>query len=568
MSFIRKNAERPADAGTPAASSGHRYGYGSAYAAAARTRRRARTRNGMVELFTSVLGVGVVFLTGVTVGLAAGMLLAYVQMEETRALEAADRVRAHDIEMRIWEDAAKAGKAGRTGASKEAGEKAGEESEEAFSETPVGKPAAPAKPRRPEVLPYAALTLTPFGIPAADAAERALPAPRSAITADEAVRQAHGVERPNVGGLISNAAQNKDENLGAFGGGDLGLVEKESGYWAGGNGVLFGPASSRVVTCRNESDPECQAVQVMDHGFPERPAVPDDVIIGRDEVVDGAGDEVPGVGGDEGCRSFVIESKPTVETNVCRSGSPFGELTCRAGWEESAVSVMTKWACSKSSPIAESLVCQVPAHFTTTKEHTERCFFDENALAVAYRSTVTTEAEASAVFPATCRATQMTTSDVSCSQILEVAGEPTCTLGEVSKSVTPGPYWLFQDACRQGDTLTIEQTCERALQDRMRTVKLSLNGWPSRTLRGPTSSTWSSNDGKCSATFLIESHVCTGTDCLIKVKVTVKAGLITQGTISALHPYLGWSHNAGLVDSWTDNCAAMEPSESKAGGAR
>ena len=512
----------------------------------------------MVELFTSVLGVGVVFLTGVTAGLAAGMLLAYVQMEETKALEAADRVRAHDIEMRIWEDAAKAREAKDAGDAVDAQEKGPvDDAGEAGGEAPVGKPAAPTKHRRPEVLPYAALTL--FSIPAAQAAE---------ITADEAVRQAHGVERPDVGGLISNAAQNKDENLGAFGGGDLGLVEKESGYWAGGNGVLFGPASSRVVACRNESDPECQAVQVMDHGFPERPAVPDDVIIGCDEVVDGAGDEVPGVGGDEGCRSFVIESKPTVETNVCRSGSPFGELTCRAGWEESAVSVMTKWACSKSSPLAESLVCQVPAHFTTTKEHTERCFFDENALAVAYRSTVTTEAEASAVFPATCRATQMTTSDVSCSQILEVAGEPTCTLGEVSKSVTPGPYWLFQDACRQGDTLTIEQTCERALQDRMRTVKLSLNGWPSRTLRGPTSSTWSSNDGKCSATFLIESHVCNGTDCLIKVKVTVKAGLITQGTISALHPYLGWSYNAGLVDSWTDNCAAMEPSESKAGGAR
>lgn len=560
MSFIRKNAERPADAGTPAASSGHRYGYGSAYAAAARTRREARARNGMVELFTSVLGVSVVFLTGVTVGLAAGMLLAYVQMEETKALEAADRVRAHDIEMRIWEDAAKARKAKDAGDAVDAQEKGPvDDAGEAGGEAPVGQPAAPAKPRRPDFLPYAALTLTPFGIPAAQAAE---------ITADEAVRQAHGVERPDVGGLISNAAQNKDENLGAFGGGDLGLVEKESGYWAGGNGVLFGPASSRVVACRNESDPECQAVQVMDHGFPERPAVPDDVIIGRDEVVEGAGDEVPGVGGDEGCRSFVIESKPTLETNVCRSGSPFGELTCRAGWEESAVSVMTKWACSKSSPIAESLVCKVPAHFTTTKEHTERCFFDENALAVAYRSTVTTEAEANAVFPATCRATQMTTADVSCSQILEVAGEPTCTLGEVSKSVTPGPYWLFQDACRQGDTLTIEQTCERALQDRMRTVKLSLNGWPSRTLRGPTSSTWSSNDGKCSATFLIESHVCTGTDCLIKVKVTVKAGLITQGTISALHPYLGWSHNAGLVDSWTDNCAALEPSESRAGGAR
>ena len=557
MSFIRKNAERPADAGTATAtSSGHRYG--SAYAAAARTRRRARARSGMVELFTSVLGVGVVFLTGVTAGLAAGMLLAYVQMEETKALEAADRVRAHDIEMRIWEDAAKAREAKDAGDAVDAREKGPvDDAGEAGGEAPVGKPAAPTKHRRPEVLPYAALTL--FSIPAAQAAE---------ITADEAVRQAHGVERPDVGGLISNAAQNKEENLGAFGGGDLGLVEKESGYWAGGNGVLFGPASSRVVACRNESDPECRAVQVMDHGFPERPAVPDDVIIGRDEVVEGAGDEVPGVGGDEGCRSFVIESKPTVETNVCRSGSPFGELTCRAGWEESAVSVMTKWACSKSSPLAESLVCQVPAHFTTTKEHTERCFFDENALAVAYRSTVTTEAEASAVFPATCRATQMTTSDVSCSQILEVAGEPTCTLGEVSKSVTPGPYWLFQDACRQGDTLTIEQTCERALQDRMRTVKLSLNGWPSRTLRGPTSSTWSSNDGKCSATFLIESHVCNGTDCLIKVKVTVKAGLITQGTISALHPYLGWSHNAGLVDSWTDNCAAMEPSESKAGGAR
>lgn len=484
-----------------------------------RSHRRPSLFERLASDTTMLFVVGTAFLSGMTLGMVAGLFVAVEHVSDTR----------HGAAQKAPEKTEKADRPGnRIGLSGLNG--------------------------------FSALTLL---TPAASAAEVSgnEHSTRKLMTPDEAVRQAHAVEKPDMAGMIEDASHDKNQHLSGFGGGDLSLVQKEASHWQGGNGVLFGPASGRVVACRGETDPECRAVQVLDKGFSERPAVPDDVLEGRDDVIDNAGDEIPGIGGEEGCTSFVIETKPVEETEVCRAGSPFGELTCRAGWEDSVVSIQTRWACGKTSPIREALVCRVPAHFSTTTEHTERCFFDESALAVAYTSTVTTEAEATAVFPATCRATQMVTEEVGCSKVLEVTGAPSCTIGDVSTSTTAGPPWVFQDSCAGGDTVTIEQTCERVTSDRLRTLKVTLNGWAPRTIRGTNAVTATAQDGVCKATFDVESHSCNGTDCLAKVTVTIRNGGVLQGTITALHPYQGYATSGGLIDSWTDNCQGLEGSE-------
>lgn len=424
------------------------------------------------------------------------------------------------------------------------------------------KPSAAS--RRPALL--AALTTTVLWLPSAagtpaEAVEpyrQTIPIPRFRhMDPAEAVRAAHALERPDAGGMIADAAAHKDEVLGGFGSGDLSLVRREESYWQDGQGKLFAPSVNRVVACRSADDPECLAVQELDKGFPERPPVPDDAIHGRDEVVNGSGGEIPGVSTGEGCRAFVIETKPVVEEEVCRAGSPFAQSTCDAGWKDAAT-LASLWACRKTQALEKTFACRVPVDFSTTPQHAERCFFGEDALKPEHTVTVRTEASASAVFPALCTAPQMTYEKLSCAKTLEVTGTPSCTIGETTKSTTQGPPWLFEDACRAADTLTIEHACEKVAVDRSRTLTFTLNGFAPVKTRGTASGTIRASDGVCTAKYKIESHTCSGTDCLIRMSVTVYNGAIVQGTIEALHPYLGYTAGGALVDQWTNGCEAFE----------
>lgn len=165
---------------------------------------------------------------------------------------------------------------------------------------------------------------------AADAADKA------ADAAAEAVRAAKATPRPDVKGMIGEAAKRPSEWLGGFGSGDLDAVREEAALYRDGEGELYGPAVNVVAGCRNAEDPECRAVQILDRGFPERPPIPDDILAGRDEVIDGigsgsTGSVAPGIGSSGVCTDFVISTKPVYAEEVCRLGGWYDEATCRTG---------------------------------------------------------------------------------------------------------------------------------------------------------------------------------------------------------------------------------------------
>ena len=128
----------------------------------------------------------------------------------------------------------------------------------------------------------------------------------------QAVHDAHAVELPDWHQTLKNPGS----IVGSVGGGSLSLVESEKSHWQNGQGNLYAPALSRTVGCRQASDPECLAVQVLDRGFPERPAVPDSLLCGRDEIV-GSTESGGSGSGAQTCRDFVIEVPGVTSESVC-----------------------------------------------------------------------------------------------------------------------------------------------------------------------------------------------------------------------------------------------------------
>ena len=172
----------------------------------------------------------------------------------------------------------------------------------------------------------------------------------------------------------------ESEVLTGFGGGDRSLVSREESYWQSGKGDLYGPSVNRTVRCRSASDPECLAVQVLDRGFTDRPAVPDSMLAGRDEIINGLGN--PPAGSSPGtCHDFSISIPAIRQEMTCSAGAPFIDQTCLTGWEASGASNETRWACFIAPEMEKTFTCRVPAGFSTTTETHYTCLFDGSALA-------------------------------------------------------------------------------------------------------------------------------------------------------------------------------------------
>lgn len=195
-------------------------------------------------------------------------------------------------------------------------------------------------------------------LPAASAADDA-----PAADPADAVSAARSTALPSWKDLSSK----KSEVLSGFGGGDRSLVSREESYWQSGTGDLYGPSVKRTVRCRSASDPECLAVQVLDRGFTDRPAVPDSILAGRDEIINGPGN--PPAGSNPGtCQDFSISIPAIRQEMTCSAGAPFIDQTCFTGWETSGSSNYTRWACFIAPEVEKTFTCRVSAGFSTTTE--------------------------------------------------------------------------------------------------------------------------------------------------------------------------------------------------------
>ena len=367
----------------------------------------------------------------------------------------------------------------------------------------------------------------------------------------EAVRAARSTTLPKWKDISGQQSQ----VLSGFGGGDRSLVSREESYWQSGAGDLYAPSVSRTVGCRSASDPECLAVQVLDKGFADRPAVPDSMLAGRDEIISGLGG--PPAGTNPGvCQDFSIALPAIRQEMTCSAGAPFIDQTCSTGWETTNAVDYTRWACFVKEDLTKAFTCRVPAGFTTTTETHYACRFDGSALAPEREERILTQATASAVFPASCRAPQRSVTTVTCSETLTVSGAPSCTTGTSASVSASGDAALKSDGCSGFDTLTLSHTCRAETSDALRQAVVSINGASNRlTLRG--TGKGQIKKGVCRASINILSHACSGTgntSCTVRARALVYNGSSYMGQIQAVLAYQGWSAGGGLVEAWTDGC--------------
>lgn len=393
------------------------------------------------------------------------------------------------------------------------------------------------------------------------------PSPASADAAADAVRAARSTALPDFEGVISEG-----RNTGAldgFGGGNLDQVRDAEALYRDGDGLLYAPATNRVVGCRSASDPECRAVQVLDRGFPERPSVPEDVLIGRDDVVENAAGSRPGgIGSSESCRDFTITIPERVETEVCSAGSPFADFTCRTGWETST-EILTRWACRMGSAYREALACRIVSRPGTVTETPVACWFGPDALTPSKTYEEITTARAFAEFPARCEAPQVTRTTLTCSISLTVTAGPSCKLGSVSRSTALGAPALFEDACGGGDTMTVETTCAQVASDRRRKAAFRLNDFGDVVVTGTGAAKLTGKvTPTCRADIQVSSHACTGTNCMIRWEARVygPTGMLS-GTIEGMHAYTGYDASPDAEDRWTNGCEALDPGAKPGEGA-
>lgn len=394
-----------------------------------------------------------------------------------------------------------------------------------------------------------------------------VPEVRAAMSASDAVTAANGTEVPNANDVIGGASPS--ETLGGFGSGDLSLVEEQTKLYQGGYGSLFNPATDRVVVCRNENDPECLAVQELDHGFPERPEIDDSVLDDKNDAIHDQVVEVPGIGSTEDCTQFVVTTDPVKTTETCRPGGWYVTNDCTSGWHVTAGESWTRWSCTKSLAFATTLACRIPASLETTPETTERCYFDTDALAPVSTVKETTTATATGVWPATCRATQIVEENLTCENVLTVTVTPdSCSLGEKATSTTTGDSSLFDDGCPGADTATITTTCAKpSLFGKSFMLKLN-GGYPETKITGTTGREIADTASPCRAKVTVAEHSCNGTDCLVRATIDIyyRSGTTNdwKGAISLRHPYRGYDANAGssTSDSWANGCAALEGKKS------
>ncbi len=137
-----------------------------------------------------------------------------------------------------------------------------------------------------------------------------IPGVRSAPTPADAVHAAHAVALPDKDAILQAGTAEADKTFEGFGGVHPEKATEEKALYQSGMGALYEPAVGSVVRCRDREDPTCRAVQILDRGFPERPPISDDILIGRDEVVGNAeGNPAPDIDNGTRVQSYLSYSR-------------------------------------------------------------------------------------------------------------------------------------------------------------------------------------------------------------------------------------------------------------------
>lgn len=277
--------------------------------------------------------------------------------------------------------------------------------------------------------------------------------PSHAVTVSEAVAAARNTQLPDIDGIMAN----HDGVLDAVGGGSTEGLDDVKNLWADGKGTLTGSAEATVIECRGKTDTTCRAIQVLDKGFPERPVIGEDVLAGRDEIVNN-----PTVTPDDNdtCKDVTIEADPVEVTKTCRAGGWWNEKACRIGPVEIGKVTAKYFACAEGEGTSSERSCLTTVSGKPASSvWTERCFFGKESSAASGTVTEETSAVARAIFSGVCTSTDATTETVKCSEVLESNNDHGCVLGDKTTARVNGEYSLSHDPCSDGDVLIGQHTC-------------------------------------------------------------------------------------------------------------
>ena len=336
--------------------------------------------------------------------------------------------------------------------------------------------------------------------------------------------------------------------LGAFGGA-LGRMRGEP---AEGKGTLTGSAEATVIECRGKTDTTCRAIQVLDKGFPERPVIGEDVLAGRDEIVNN-----PNVTPDDNgtCKDVTIEADPVEVTKTCRAGGWWNEKACRIGPVEIGKVTAKFFACAEGEGTSSERSCLTTVSGKPASSvWTERCFFGKESSAASGTVTEETSAVARAIFSGVCTSTDATTETVKCSEVLESNNDHGCVLGEKTTASVNGEYSLSHDPCSDGDVLIGQHTCGNssylAIQVKgFKSTRISL-GYTLRNIAHRTNSS-------CKADYEWTKRECSGPTCTAKLGARVYYNGYMTGSMRLTLTYVNESYY--IKEEWVDHCASIRP---------
>lgn len=370
--------------------------------------------------------------------------------------------------------------------------------------------------------------------------------PAHAATVAEAVSAARATDPVDVDRIVAHP----DGVLDAVGGGGTEGLDDVQSLWADGKGTLAGSAQASVIECRGKTDTTCRAIQVLDRGFPERPSIGEDILAGRDEIVENP-TTAPNAG-DETCRDVSIETPEVETTETCRAGGWWTETACRIGPVEIGKVTAKHFACAEGEGKTEVRTCLSQMSGTPSSSvWTQRCFFGQEAGKPEGTVKTETSAVAKAVFTGTCTSTDASSETVKCSEVLESNNDHGCVLGAKTTGRVTGDSILQHDGCSDGDVLLAQHTCGKA------NLVMQVKGFPSLAVSPSNASSGIPHrtNSHCRADYGWKSVDCAGPTCTAKLWARVYYDKNLMGIMNLTFTYTNESYY--LKDVWVDHCASI-----------
>lgn len=340
-----------------------------------------------------------------------------------------------------------------------------------------------------------------------------------------------------------------------------------------GQGILFAPGRTEADRCRGEDDPTCLAVQVVDRASTDRPSIdPDesgDLMGGRDEVVDNAGDivDVEGNGSSTGtCRphSQTVQKPSVTHTCDVRVGSESTSTTntCTTAWE-SILEEASKWVCRIVDRNTFSATCSVPVVVAQETTSTVACW---EGVKEPLRETcpVTVTSEVKKKFLAACVRPKLKKVERRCSRRLVVKPEATCTVGTETKASNTDWAVLMQDPVPGADTLEVAAVCTQGKEGEMPLLTFKTNAAAGAL---PTLSV-STREEIFDVPMVVDrgtvrfsgSTTCNGSQCISSVRMSVYAGTgssaVYSGDVFVRLVFVRFM-KTGESEHWTETCTGV-----------